>query len=65
MAKEVVLTSRQIQILRLVAKGLENKEIAVNLGLSHWTIRNHLRHLMAVHRCKNRAHLVYIFRDYV
>ena len=39
------LTSRELQICRLVADGLTNREIDVRLGLSHHTVDNHLRRM--------------------
>jgi DNA-binding NarL/FixJ family response regulator len=41
-----VLTPRQLQLLRLVADGMTNKEIAAALHLSQWTVKNHLRRVM-------------------
>lgn len=40
------LTPRQLQLVRLVAEGLTNKEIAANLNLSQFTVKNHLRRVM-------------------
>lgn len=40
------LTPRQLQLIRLVAEGLTNKEIAANLNLSQFTVKNHLRRVM-------------------
>jgi DNA-binding NarL/FixJ family response regulator len=40
------LTPRQLQLLRLVADGLTNKEIAANLNLSPFTVKNHIRRVM-------------------
>lgn len=39
------LSSRELEILEMVAKGLTNKEIAGVLGLSQFTVRNQLRSL--------------------
>jgi DNA-binding NarL/FixJ family response regulator len=36
------LTEREIEVLRLVAEGLTNKEIAERLVLSHRTVQAHL-----------------------
>ena len=36
------ITTRQFEILTLVATGLANKQIAVRLGISDKTVRNHL-----------------------
>jgi DNA-binding NarL/FixJ family response regulator len=40
------LTYRQSQLVALVARGLTNKEIAVSLNLSEFTVKNHLRRIM-------------------
>ncbi len=40
------LTHRQAQLMTLVAKGLTNKEIAANLNLSQFTVKNHIRRVM-------------------
>jgi DNA-binding NarL/FixJ family response regulator len=37
-----ILTSRQQQILPFLLDGLSNKRIARILGLSHFTVRNHI-----------------------
>jgi DNA-binding NarL/FixJ family response regulator len=45
-AAQKALTPRQLQLIRLVAEGLTNKEIAANLNLSQFTVKNHLRRVM-------------------
>jgi len=40
------LTPRQLQLIQLVAEGLTNKEIAANLNLSQFTVKNQLRRVM-------------------
>jgi len=40
------LTIRQQQLISLVAKGLTNKEIAWQLNLSEFTIKNHIHRIM-------------------
>lgn len=41
------LSAREIEILEMVSRGLTNKEIAVALYISHYTVRNHLNHITA------------------
>jgi len=41
------LSSREIEILRMISKGLTNKEIARVLQISQYTVRNHLNHISA------------------
>lgn len=40
------LTYRQRELMTLVAEGLTNKEIATNLHLSEFTVRNHISRIM-------------------
>jgi DNA-binding NarL/FixJ family response regulator len=40
------LTPRQLELMRLVERGMTNKEIAVNLNLSEFTVKNHIRRVM-------------------
>ena len=42
----VDLTAREVEVLRLVAKGLRNKEIARVIGRTEETVKVHLKHLM-------------------
>lgn len=40
------LTRRELEVLRLVAQGLANKQIAKQLGVSQYTVKNHLHHAL-------------------
>jgi len=40
------LTRREREILSLMASGLQNKEVAEKLGVSHATIRNHVHNIL-------------------
>ena len=39
------LTGREVEILKLVASGLANKQIAYKLKISEKTVRNHISHI--------------------
>lgn len=41
------LSERELQVVRLVAEGLSNKEISTRLTLSDKTVKNHLSHILA------------------
>jgi len=49
------LTAREVEVLRLVARGLTNSEIAQQLGLSEKTIAHHLTHIFNKTTSENRA----------
>ena len=46
LATKASLTHRQMQLVELVAKGMTNKEIAADLNLSEFTVKNHIRRIM-------------------
>lgn len=52
-----VLTEREIQVIRLVARGYSNQEIAEELFLSLETVRTYLRRMFAKLGVNNRTHL--------
>lgn len=52
------LTEREIDILRLIAKGLSNGEAAGVLGLSRATVRTHLEHIYEKLDVTNRVEAV-------
>lgn len=39
------LTSRQLQVIRLYADGLEGPQVAVLLGISYETVRSHVKQI--------------------
>lgn len=49
------LTTREVQILRLVARGLTSSEVAEELGLSEKTVSHHLTHIFNKTNSENRA----------
>lgn len=52
------MTEREIEILRLVARGLDNDEIAAELVISPATVKTHVNRAMAKTWTHNRAQLV-------
>lgn len=51
------LTARLGRILHLLAQGKTNKQIGRALGISHYTVRNHLVRLFRFYEVRNRAEL--------
>jgi HD-GYP domain-containing protein (c-di-GMP phosphodiesterase class II) len=49
------LTGREVEVLRLAARGLSNREIAERLGISRKTAANHVEHIYAKIDVSNRA----------
>jgi DNA-binding NarL/FixJ family response regulator len=44
--KFMPLSPREMEILRLITRGLSNKEIAYTLGISHQTVKNHMTSIL-------------------
>jgi DNA-binding NarL/FixJ family response regulator len=53
-----LLTERETEVLRLVAKGLSYKQIAARLFLSHRTVQNHVQNTLRKLQLHNRVQLV-------
>lgn len=51
------LTNREIEVLRLVAKGLAYREIAERLVVSHRTVQNHVQNVLRKLQLHNRVEL--------
>lgn len=49
------LTERELEILRLLAKGATNQEIAHTLGISEHTVKTHVHHILEKLGAGNRA----------
>jgi two-component system, NarL family, response regulator LiaR len=49
------LTPREIQVLALVARGLPNRQIAQDLGVSETTVKTHVRHIIMKLQANDRT----------
>jgi DNA-binding NarL/FixJ family response regulator len=59
-ATDGVLTPREIDVLRLVAAGNANKEIAAQLSLTEVTVKSHVKNILAKLGANDRTHAVTI-----
>jgi len=60
------LTDRELQVLRLVAEGLSNTEIAGRLHVSDATVKTHINHVFAKTGVRDRAQAVaYAYRHHL
>lgn len=57
-ATDDVLTPREIDVLRLIAKGNANKEIARGLSLAEETVKVHVKNILAKLGVNDRTHAV-------
>jgi DNA-binding NarL/FixJ family response regulator len=59
-AADEALTPREVEVLRLVARGNANKEIAAQLFLTEETVKSHIRKILAKLGANDRTHAVAI-----
>ena len=58
------LTERELEVLRLVAKGLNNREVAKELFISENTVKNHVRNILEKLQLHSRMEAVmYAMRE--
>ncbi len=54
------LSLREIQVLRLVADGMANREIGERLSISEGAVKNHVKHVLRKLGAADRMHAVFI-----
>jgi DNA-binding NarL/FixJ family response regulator len=57
-AADLVLTNRQIEILRLIVKGYQNRSIAHELSISEGTVKQHVHNMFCALRVSSRTEAV-------
>jgi DNA-binding NarL/FixJ family response regulator len=58
------LTERELEVLRLVAKGLSNREIGKELYIAENTVKNHVRNILEKLQLHSRMEaVVYVMRE--
>lgn len=60
----VPLSSRELEVLRLLATGASNQEIAAHLVITLETVKRHVRHILAKLAVMNRTQAVVRARDF-
>jgi len=57
------LTARELEVLELVSRGLQNKTIANSLNLSEYTVKIHVHNVISKLRTHNRTEAAAYYRD--
>jgi DNA-binding NarL/FixJ family response regulator len=55
---KITLTKRQQEILQMIVKGFDNKQISQNLYIAEGTVKNNITEMISKFRVKDRTQLV-------
>jgi len=58
-ATEANLTSRELELLKLMAKGMSNKEVAMAMQISHFTVGDHIKAIYRKLAVRSRGEAVF------
>lgn len=53
-----IITNKQIDVIKLINKGLSNKQIAYELNISESTVKVHITNILKRMKCYNRVQLL-------
>jgi two-component system NarL family response regulator len=54
------LTSREVDVLRMVASGLRSKEVAYELDIAEATVNVHIKHILSKLNASDRTHAIMV-----
>ena len=57
------LSGREIEVLKLLAAGASNREIAERLTLAEGTVKNHVSNILSKLHAENRTHAANLARE--
>lgn len=63
LARDARISDRELEIIRLLAMGLDNREIGKRLFISPKTVKNHITSIYAKTGVRNRVQLVNLLRS--
>ena len=58
-----LLTAKELEVSRLVAQGMTNKEVAIQLGITERTVKAHLTHIYEKLNISDRLSLALMFKE--